>query len=77
MCRLLFHHVAYSHKHHMLYFMASHTFFFICSSIEVVEVAAGIAPWLAGEHVENVATGIDCYSVRQPLGVSERKPMQA
>jgi len=37
--------------------------------LEVVEVAAGVAPMLAGEHVENVATGIDCYSIRQPLGV--------
>eukprot|EP00983_Pelagomonas_calceolata_P113926 1160040-Pelagomonas_calceolata.AAC.3 len=28
---------------------------------------------LAGsKHVENVATGIDCYSIRQPLGVRER-----
>jgi malonate-semialdehyde dehydrogenase (acetylating)/methylmalonate-semialdehyde dehydrogenase len=34
-----------------------------------VETAAGIAPLLMGETVENVAAGIDCYSYRQPLGV--------
>jgi hypothetical protein len=38
---------------------------------EVVEAAAGIAPLLMGETVENVAAGIDCYSYRQPLGVSD------
>ncbi|GLC48015.1 Methylmalonate-semialdehyde dehydrogenase [acylating], mitochondrial [Pleodorina starrii] len=37
--------------------------------LEVVETACGIAPYLAGELVENVAGGIDCYSIRQPLGV--------
>lgn len=37
--------------------------------LEVVEAAAGIAPLLMGETVENVAAGIDCYSYRQPLGV--------
>lgn len=36
---------------------------------EVVEAACGIGPMLMGEMVENVATGIDCYSLRQPLGV--------
>jgi len=36
---------------------------------EVVEAAAGIAPMMMGETVENVAAGIDCYSYRQPLGV--------
>lgn len=29
----------------------------------------GIAPMLMGETVENVAGGIDCYTLRQPLGV--------
>lgn len=38
---------------------------------EVVEYACGIAPDLMGEIVENVSTGIDTYSLRQPLGVSE------
>ncbi|GIL53861.1 hypothetical protein Vafri_9374 [Volvox africanus] len=37
--------------------------------LEVVETACGIAPYLSGELVENVAGGIDCYSIRQPLGV--------
>eukprot|EP00882_Tetradesmus_deserticola_P005735 GHRQ01006038.1.p1 GENE.GHRQ01006038.1~~GHRQ01006038.1.p1 ORF type:complete len:228 (+),score=82.75 GHRQ01006038.1:200-883(+) len=37
--------------------------------LEVVEAACGIAPLLMGETVENVAGGIDCYSLRQPLGV--------
>ncbi|KAL6763096.1 Aldehyde/histidinol dehydrogenase [Haematococcus lacustris] len=37
--------------------------------LEVVEVACGVAPMMAGEVVENVAAGIDCQSVRQPLGV--------
>ncbi|MEW5301309.1 MAG: hypothetical protein WDW36_004174 [Sanguina aurantia] len=37
--------------------------------LEVVEAACGIAPFMMGEMVENVATGIDCYSIRQPLGV--------
>jgi hypothetical protein len=36
---------------------------------EVVEYACGIAPELMGEMVENVSTGIDTYSLRQPLGV--------
>eukprot|EP00877_Chromochloris_zofingiensis_P007850 jgi/Chrzof1/3318/Cz12g20220.t1 len=37
--------------------------------LEVVEAACGIAPYLMGETVENVAAGIDCYSIRQPVGV--------
>lgn len=36
---------------------------------EVVEAACGIGPQLMGETLENVAGGIDCYSIRQPLGV--------
>lgn len=40
-----------------------------CNPAEVVEAACGIAPFMMGEMVENVATGIDCYSIRQPLGV--------
>lgn len=36
---------------------------------EVVEAMCGIAPMLMGETVENVASGIDCYSIRQPIGV--------
>ncbi|MDX1302883.1 CoA-acylating methylmalonate-semialdehyde dehydrogenase [Photobacterium sp.] len=37
--------------------------------IEVVEQAANIASQMMGEMVENVAEGIDTYSVTQPLGV--------
>lgn len=37
--------------------------------IEVVEQAANIASNMMGEMVENVATGIDTYSITQPLGV--------
>ncbi len=43
----------------------------VCVHTEVVEVSCGIAPMLAGEVVENVASGIDCYSIRQPLGVRD------
>ncbi|HMB69892.1 MAG TPA: CoA-acylating methylmalonate-semialdehyde dehydrogenase, partial [bacterium] len=37
--------------------------------IECVEVAAGAPSLLMGMAIEDVATGIDCESVRQPLGV--------
>lgn len=37
--------------------------------IEVVEFSVGLAPLLMGETLENVARGIDCETVRQPLGV--------
>jgi malonate-semialdehyde dehydrogenase (acetylating) / methylmalonate-semialdehyde dehydrogenase len=37
--------------------------------IEVVEFACGIPHLLKGEHSENVGTGIDAYTLRQPLGV--------
>ncbi|QSX34933.1 CoA-acylating methylmalonate-semialdehyde dehydrogenase [Shewanella avicenniae] len=37
--------------------------------IEVVEHAANIASLMMGETVENVASGIDSYSIVQPLGV--------
>lgn len=36
---------------------------------EVVEAMCGIAPMLMGETVENIAGGIDCYTIRQPIGV--------
>lgn len=35
----------------------------------MVEYAAGIAPQLMGNFVENVAGGMDTFSIRQPLGV--------
>jgi len=37
--------------------------------IEVVEHAANISSLIMGETVENVATKIDCYSHRHPIGV--------
>jgi malonate-semialdehyde dehydrogenase (acetylating)/methylmalonate-semialdehyde dehydrogenase len=37
--------------------------------IEVVEFACGIPHLLKGEHSENVANGVDAYTLRQPLGV--------
>jgi hypothetical protein len=45
-------------------------YFAVARGLEVVEASCGIAPFLAGEMLENVASGIDCFSVRQPLGVS-------
>lgn len=36
---------------------------------EVVEFACNIAAELKGEFVEHVSTGMDTYSIRQPLGV--------
>ena len=43
--------------------------------LECVEAACGIAPFLAGDILENVASGIDCYSIRQPLGVGHTSDM--
>ena len=37
--------------------------------IECVEVAAGAPSLLMGQAIEDIATGIDCESIRQPLGV--------
>ena len=37
--------------------------------IEVVEFATGIPQLLKGEYTEEVGTGVDSYSIRQPLGV--------
>ncbi|MCL4747266.1 MAG: aldehyde dehydrogenase family protein, partial [Burkholderiaceae bacterium] len=41
----------------------------VTRGLEVVEFACGIAQLLKGEYSEQVGTGIDMYSVRQPLGV--------
>ncbi|MDH3593449.1 MAG: CoA-acylating methylmalonate-semialdehyde dehydrogenase [Rhodospirillales bacterium] len=41
----------------------------ITRGIEVVEFACGIPHLLKGEYTEDVGTGVDSYSVRQPLGV--------
>src|SRR5262249_5221776 len=37
--------------------------------IEVIEYVCGIPELLKGAHSEQVSTGIDVYSIRQPLGV--------
>jgi malonate-semialdehyde dehydrogenase (acetylating) / methylmalonate-semialdehyde dehydrogenase len=37
--------------------------------LEVVEFAAGIAQLIKGEHSDQVASGVDQFSMRQPLGV--------
>ncbi|HEX7653858.1 MAG TPA: aldehyde dehydrogenase family protein, partial [Verrucomicrobiae bacterium] len=37
--------------------------------IEVVEFALGVPSLMMGEILENVARGIDCEAIRQPLGV--------
>lgn len=37
--------------------------------IEVVEYACGAPELLKGESLENIARGIDCHTIRQPLGV--------
>jgi len=41
----------------------------IIRGLEVVEFACGIPHLLKGEYSDNVSTGIDMYSMRQPLGV--------
>lgn len=37
--------------------------------LEVVEAACGVGTHLQGEHLENVSTDVDTYTLRQPLGV--------
>ena len=41
----------------------------VARGLEVVEFACGIRHLLKGEFSENVSTGVDAYSIRQPLGV--------
>ncbi len=41
----------------------------VTRGIEVVEFACGIPHLLKGEFSENVGTNVDCFSLRQPLGV--------
>src|SRR5690606_10245258 len=41
----------------------------IARGLEVVEFACGIPHLAKGEYTENASTGVDVYSVRQPLGV--------
>ena len=38
-------------------------------SIQMVEVACGMPSLMMGQSLENVSKGIDCQSIRQPLGV--------
>ena len=39
---------------------------------EVVEYSCNLAPDLMGEYIEGVSTGMDTYSIKQPLGVCPR-----
>ena len=41
----------------------------ITRGLEVVEFAIGMPHLLKGDYSENVSTGVDVYSLRQPLGV--------
>ena len=41
----------------------------VTRGMEVVEFAMGIPHLMKGEHSENVGTGVDAYSIRQPVGV--------
>jgi malonate-semialdehyde dehydrogenase (acetylating)/methylmalonate-semialdehyde dehydrogenase len=41
----------------------------IARGLEVVELATGFPHLIKGEHSENVSTGVDVYSIKQPLGV--------
>ncbi|HEY1735466.1 MAG TPA: CoA-acylating methylmalonate-semialdehyde dehydrogenase, partial [Methylovirgula sp.] len=41
----------------------------VTRGIEVVEFACGIPHLMKGEFSENVGTNVDCFSIRQPLGV--------
>ncbi|MDO9397797.1 MAG: aldehyde dehydrogenase family protein, partial [Herbiconiux sp.] len=41
----------------------------ITRGLEVVELATGFPHLLKGEYSENVSTGVDVYSLKQPLGV--------
>ena len=41
----------------------------LARGLEVVEFACGIAHLLKGEYAENVGTGVDSFSLRQPIGI--------
>ncbi len=41
----------------------------LARGLEVVEFACGIPHLIKGGYSENVSTGVDAYSIRQPLGV--------
>ena len=38
-------------------------------SIQMVEVACGMPSLMMGDSLENVSRGIDCHTIRQPIGV--------
>jgi malonate-semialdehyde dehydrogenase (acetylating)/methylmalonate-semialdehyde dehydrogenase len=42
----------------------------IARGLEVIEYACGISTLSKGEYSENVSTGVDVYSLQQPLGVA-------
>jgi malonate-semialdehyde dehydrogenase (acetylating)/methylmalonate-semialdehyde dehydrogenase len=42
----------------------------VARGLEVVEFACGIPHLMKGDFSENVSQGVDCYSLRQPLGVA-------
>ncbi|HEY7224034.1 MAG TPA: aldehyde dehydrogenase family protein, partial [Micromonosporaceae bacterium] len=41
----------------------------VARGLEVVEFACGVGHLLKGGFSENVSTGVDAYSIRQPVGV--------
>ncbi len=41
----------------------------VARGIEVIEYACGVPTLLKGEYSEQASTGIDVYSIRQPLGI--------
>lgn len=41
----------------------------VARGIELVEAMCAIPHLLKGDYSENVGTGIDCYTIRQPLGI--------
>src|SRR5919197_161318 len=41
----------------------------VARGLEVIEHACGLPTLLRGNHSEQASTGIDVYSIRQPLGV--------
>lgn len=41
----------------------------VMRGVEIVEFACGIAPMLKGDFTDQVATGLDNWTIRQPLGV--------
>ena len=43
-------------------------------AIENVEVACGIPTMMLGDVLEDVASGVDEYMFRQPVGLSRRLP---